>query len=279
MPLPRLPDLDLTRPFETSGDGVTATIVLVVLFVVLAGVEMVWPLVRRPVEARGRLLTNFAMGALNFGLGALLPLTIPAAALLAQERDWGLFNRIDVPFAVAAVATVGIASLAQYGFHRAAHAWPLLWRLHRVHHSDTAVDLSTTLRNHPFELLVVVPWLIATTLVFGLSAPALIAYQVTALGFGLWGHANLRLGPGLDRLLTLVLVTPPLHHVHHSADRRETDSNFGEVFSLWDRLFGTLVRLSPAEMDGMRRGLGDADDATAGSLLSQLAQPFRRTGA
>lgn len=257
-----------------SGPGVLTTVGLVVLFVALTAVETVWPLVRRPVEARGRLLTNFGMGLLNFGVSGLLPLSVPAVALIAERNGWGLFNLAPLPFWAQAGGTVLAVSLAQYLFHRAAHAWPLLWRMHRVHHADTAVDLSTTLRNHPFELLFVVAWLCAVALALGLSAPVVVAYQVVALGFGLWGHANLRLAEPLDRILRWGLVTPPMHHVHHSAEVRETDSNFGEMVSLWDRLFGTYVVLSAVELEAMRRGLGDAEDEGAGRLRTQLARPF-----
>lgn len=271
-------DLELATAGQAlTGSSAGLTLGLAGLFIALTAVEMVWPLVRRPVEARGRLLTNFGMGALNFGLAALAPLSVPAVALVAERNGWGLLNLTPEPVWATVVATVLIVSLAQYLFHRAAHAWPLLWRLHRVHHADTAVDLSTTLRNHPLELLCVIPWLSAVALVFGLSAPVLTAFQIVALGFGLWGHANLRLTPATDRLLRLVVVTPPMHHLHHSVDQRETDSNFGDVFSLWDRLFRTHSRRTPEEMDTLRRGLGDADDAVAGHLGRQLIQPFSRT--
>jgi len=157
-----------------------ATVGLGLLFAALMLAESLWPLARRPVEARGRLFANFGMGVLNFGLTALLPLSIPAVALLAESRSWGLLNLIGAPFWVAAPATVLAASLAQYAFHRAAHAWPPLWRLHRAHHCDTAVDLSTTLRNHPLELLAIVPWLSAVALVLGLS-PAVLGPDVRHL--------------------------------------------------------------------------------------------------
>lgn len=276
MAVPVIPELATTARLLT-GSGAGLTIGLAVLFIALTAVEMVWPLVRRPVEARGRLLTNFGMGALNFGLAALAPLSVPAIALLADRNGWGLLNLTREPVWATVAATVLIASLAQYLFHRAAHAWPLLWRLHRIHHADTAVDLSTTLRNHPLELLFVIPWLSAVALVFGLSAPALTAFQIVALGFGLWSHANLRLTPRTDALLRLVVVTPPMHHLHHSVDQHETDSNFGDVFSVWDRLFRTHSRRTAKEMDALRRGLGDADDAVAGHFGRQLLQPF--TGA
>lgn len=251
-----------------------ATVGLGLLFAALMLAESLWPLARRPVEARGRLFANFGMGVLNFGLTALLPLSIPAVALLAESRSWGLLNLIGAPFWVAAPATVLAASLAQYAFHRAAHAWPPLWRLHRAHHCDTAVDLSTTLRNHPLELLAIVPWLSAVALVLGLSPAILALYQVASLAFSMWTHANIGLGPRTDRLLRLLFVTPPMHHVHHSAERRETDSNYGDVLSLWDRMFGTYADLDRARLDAMCKGLGPEEDARAGHLVHQLIAPF-----
>lgn len=274
MSLPLVPSLS-SLGGSLSGPGGAATVGLAALFVALTAVETLRPLVRRPVESRGRLLTNFGLGLLSFGLGALLPLSVPGAALLAGRNGWGLLNLANLPAWLEASVTVLAVSLAHYLFHRAAHAWPLLWRVHRVHHADTAVDLSTTLRNHPLELLVVAPWLCVVALALGLSAPVLAAYQVVALGFGLWGHANLRLPEPVDRALRLVLVTPPMHHVHHSTDARETDSNFGDILSLWDRLFGTYTARPLVGLGAMRRGLGAAEDAMAGHFARQLARPFR----
>jgi sterol desaturase/sphingolipid hydroxylase (fatty acid hydroxylase superfamily) len=147
--------------------------------------------------------------------------------------------------------------------------------VHRVHHADTAVDLSTGFRHHPLELLYVAVCYLAMAVVLGLSPIALIAYEGAAVLLSLWSHANLRLPQAADRLLAAVLVTPALHHVHHSAHQTETDSNYGELFSLWDRLFGTLTRLDEDQLRAMRAGLGAEHDAAAAHLGRQLLLPLR----
>jgi sterol desaturase/sphingolipid hydroxylase (fatty acid hydroxylase superfamily) len=200
------------------------------------------------------------------------------AAGWAERHDIGLLNLLDVPAAAAIASTVAIRSLATYFVHRASHAIPWLWRIHRVHHADTALDLSTGLRNHPFELAIVVPALAAVTIASGLDPLTLLVYEAVALPFNLWSHANLRLHPRLDRTLRLLFVTPAMHHVHHSARRAETDSNFGDVFTLWDRLFGTYAMLDPSALQAVRFGLGEAHESRAASLAAQILSPLRPEG-
>ena len=245
------------------------------LLIALAAAETLLPLHRTSEEAGGRIATNFAMGLLNAALLAALPLSSVIPAEWAREMKVGLFNAVATPALIAFSATIAIRSLAGYALHRLSHAVPLLWRVHRVHHCDTAVDLSTGFRNHPIETLFMAVGLALAATVFGLSVPALLAYEIAAACFVLWGHANLRLPAGLDRALGWLLVTPAMHHVHHSARQPETDSNFGEVFSLWDRVFGTYRHLDAAEIAAMRIGLGESSDREAGRLVAQLCAPLR----
>jgi sterol desaturase/sphingolipid hydroxylase (fatty acid hydroxylase superfamily) len=152
----------------------------------------------------------------------------------------------------------------------------LLWRLHRVHHCDTAVDLSTGLRQHPAESLYVAAALAGLAIAFGFSVPALAAYELAASIFALWTHANLRLPGPAERGLGWLFATPALHHVHHSATQAETDSNYGELLILWDRLFGTWQRLDEEALGQARFGLGDSHDRDAPRLVAQLASPLKR---
>lgn len=246
-----------------------------VVFAALTLVEMRRPLMKQAAGSDRRLLANFGLGVLNLMMSAVIPLTTVATAELARRNGWGLLNLVAAPAWIAVPATVAAASLAQYAIHRLAHHWSLLWRLHRVHHCDTAVDLSTTLRSHPAELLVVIPWIGVVAAAMGLSPVTLAAYQVVALGFGLLGHANIALPDRLDGWLRRLLVTPSMHHVHHSVDQSETDSNYGEVFSVWDHLFGTHVRRDAAYLADMRRGLGPDMDEGADRLLTQVLLPLR----
>jgi sterol desaturase/sphingolipid hydroxylase (fatty acid hydroxylase superfamily) len=251
-----------------------APLVLLLLFLfALAAAELWRPLYAGREEAAGRIPGNVAMGLINAALALFLPLSTVLAAEWAARSGVGLMNVAPPPLPVAMVATVALRSLAGYLVHRASHRLPWLWRVHRVHHADTSLDLSTGLRNHPLELAFVVPWVAAVTIAFGLHAPTLFVYEAAALGFALWDHANLDLPPWLDRLLRVALVTPAMHHVHHSAKRAETDSNYGDMISLWDRLFGTYRALRPDELRAMRIGLGDAFDPGASSLVYQLRLP------
>ena len=248
------------------------------ILLAIAAAELWRPLYVGRREPGSRIPVNVAFGLINAGIAAFLPLSTVLAAGWAERHDIGLLNLLDAPPAAAMASTVAIRSLANYLVHRASHALPWLWRIHRVHHADTALDLSTGLRNHPLELAVVAPALAAVAVAAGLDPLALLLYEAVALPFGLWSHANLRLPPRLDRKLRLLFVTPAMHHVHHSARREETDSNFGDVFSLWDRLFGTYVALDGRALQAARFGLGDMHDPRAASLGAQLLSPLRGEG-
>ena len=249
---------------------------LLVLLALLAAAEAIAP--SRPFHdgSARRLATNFGFGLVNFGLSSLLPLSSLFAALWAREAGIGLFNAVPVPPPLLVVVTLAARSLLGYLLHRLFHLVPLLWRVHRVHHADPAVDLSTGFRSHPAEILIVAGTAAALAAGLGLSPEALLAYELAGTAVFIASHANFRLPEAVDRPLRAVLVTPAMHYVHHSCRRRETDSNFGELFSLWDRLFGTYVRLEPERLRGLRAGLGDAFDAGAASFPRQMLLPFRR---
>lgn len=247
------------------------------LVLVLLALETALPIHHEPTQRRGRLIANFGLGAINFTLFALLPLSSVLAAGVAQRHGFGLFHVVAIPAGAAFAGTILARSLVSYGLHVLTHRVPLLWRMHRVHHADTAVDLSTGFRHHPLELLFAAACHGAAAALLGLSAPALVAYEGAAVVLSLWSHANLRLPAPMERLASFIFVTPAAHHVHHSARRHETDSNFGEVFLLWDLLFGTLKRRDHSEVAALPLGLGAEHDANAASLVKQLALPFERT--
>ncbi len=249
---------------------------LLVLLALLAAAETIAPLRPSRDASSRRLATNFGFGLVNFGLGSLLPLSSLVAALWAREAGIGLFNAIPIAPLLLVVVTIAARSLLGYWLHRLFHIVPLLWRVHRVHHADPAVDLSTGFRSHPAEMLIVAGAAAALAAGLGLSPEALLAYELAGAAMFIASHANLRLPETVDRRLRALLVTPAMHHVHHSSRRRETDSNFGELFSVWDHLFGTCVRLEREELLAMRPGLGDGFDAGAASFAGQMWLPFRR---
>jgi sterol desaturase/sphingolipid hydroxylase (fatty acid hydroxylase superfamily) len=246
------------------------------LFLAIALVELLRPIHHKTIEAKGRLFTNFSLGVATFAIVTFLPLSIILAAQWAANESIGLLNLVAMPAALVFALTIILRSLAAYALHRLDHKVPLLWRLHQIHHSDTAIDLSTSFRNHPVTPLFQAAIMASVAVLLGLSVPALIAYELISTGLVLLTHANLHLGRA-EPWLRWLIVTPQMHHVHHSAARHETDSNFGDVFSVWDRLLGTYCARSVEEVRTMRLGLGDSHDPDAGSLIHQLKLPLLGT--
>jgi sterol desaturase/sphingolipid hydroxylase (fatty acid hydroxylase superfamily) len=243
------------------------------LFLAIALVELALPIHHKAIEAKRRLLTNFGLGVATFAIATILPLSTILAAQWAANESIGLLNLVAMPAALAFALTMLLRSLAAYALHRLEHKVPLLWRIHQIHHCDTAIDLSTSFRNHPVTPLVQAAILASLAVLLGLWVPALVLYEIISAGLVLLTHANLHLGRA-EPFLRWLIVTPQMHHVHHSAVRRETDSNFGDVLSVWDRLLGTYCPRSVEEVRAMRIGLGDSHDAQAGSLIHQLKLPL-----
>lgn len=219
----------------------------------------------------------------NLGLIALstllLRLLVPAGAVAfavwIERIDFGLLHAIDAHSVAEAIAALVVMDLAIYWQHRAFHGLPILWRAHRVHHSDTGFDASLGVRFHPFEILPSLGYKVLVIAVLGAAPIVVLLYEALLLGFSLITHADLSLPPNWERRLRKILVTPDWHRVHHSVHRSETDSNFGNILTLWDHLFGTAV---PEPRDGhrnMRIGLEAFRDSREQTLLALLKQPFR----
>jgi sterol desaturase/sphingolipid hydroxylase (fatty acid hydroxylase superfamily) len=205
----------------------------------------------------------------------LFPTATVGVALVVEARGWGLFNLIPLPAAVSVIASVLLLDLAIWAQHALFHWLPILWRLHRMHHADLDVDVTTGIRFHPLEILLSL--FIKFAVVTGLGAPALavLIFEVLLNLSSMFNHANVRLAPRLDRIARLLVVTPDMHRVHHSISRLETDSNFGFNFPWWDRLFGTYRAQPEAGHDAMIIGIEGFRDARELRLDRMLLQPFR----
>lgn len=244
---------------------------LVVAFAVL---ELALPdRTRARAQAGRRNLTNFALGIFGVALLGLFPVGTLATALLAQERQWGLFNHLAAHPAILVLAAIAAQTFVLYWTHRAFHAVKPLWRVHRVHHADPALDLSTALRHHPLETLLSAPLHYGVVLALGLPIWAALLTDFVLFAGSLFKHLDIGLPRPLTRALGLVLATPDLHRYHHSEQVAETDSNFGNTLIVWDRLFGTFHPSSPA--GPARLGLGQAHDRVADRLAWQLGLPLR----
>ena len=250
------------------------------MFVLMAIWEAASPRRARLLTRRVRWLHNLALVVLNSLLLRLLfPVAAVGFALLSTERGWGLLNAFDVPFWWAFVLSVIALDFAIYLQHVMFHAVPLLWRLHRVHHADADIDVTTGARFHPIEILLSMLIKFAVIAVLGVPAAAVLVFEVLLNATAMFNHANLRLREPVDRFLRLILVTPEMHRIHHSMEAIEANSNFGFNLPWWDRLFGTYRDRSRLPQESMVigvEGLTGSDEAV--KLTGLLALPFAEVG-
>ncbi|WP_319783899.1 sterol desaturase family protein [Oceanisphaera sp. IT1-181] len=238
-----------------------------------------WRSPRRPqLQTRGqRWPHNLLLLVINTLLVRwFFPLAAVGAALVASERGWGLFNVWPVPVWLSVVLSLLALDLLIYLQHRLLHAQPLLWRLHRVHHADVELDVTTGLRFHPLEILLSMLLKLAAVTLLGAPALAVLLFEVLLNASSMFNHANVNLPQRQDRWLRLILVTPDMHRVHHSVIPNETNSNFGFNLPWWDRLFGTYQSQPKAGQLGMTIGLTQFRAPAEQRLLQLLLQPFRR---
>jgi sterol desaturase/sphingolipid hydroxylase (fatty acid hydroxylase superfamily) len=236
-----------------------------------------WRLPRRkPALGRKRWAGNLGILLLDvLAVRLLVPTAAVGMALLAFERGWGMLNLLHVPFWPAAAVSVVALDLVIYLQHVVFHRVPWLWRVHRMHHADVEIDVTTGVRFHPIEILLSLAIKMAAVMALGAPAAAVVVFEVLLNATSMFNHSNVRLPPRLHRAARFLIVTPQMHEVHHSAERHETDSNFGFNLPWWDRLFGTY-REKPQAGDEITIGLPAFRDADEISLFRMLTQPFRR---
>lgn len=251
--------------------------VFVGVFSVMAGWELARPGRRLLASRPRRWFTNWAIVILDTALVRLLfPAAAVGAALDASAQGWGLFNALDWPLWLEVAIAVAVLDLAIWAQHLAFHKAPVLWRLHRVHHADRDMDVTTAIRFHPVEIALSMLLKIGLVYALGAAAVAVVAFEVLLNGCAMFNHANIRLPARLERAVRWVLVTPDMHRVHHSARRVETDSNYGFSVSWWDRLFGTYTAQPRDGHEGMTVGLDGHQDDAPTRLGWSLAFPFHR---
>jgi sterol desaturase/sphingolipid hydroxylase (fatty acid hydroxylase superfamily) len=224
---------------------------------------------------RARWRLNLTLGALGFAASRALAFLGPvAAAAWAQSAGLGLFNAIAPPPMLAFVLTMAALDLAVYAQHRALHEHPWLWRLHRVHHTDTTLDVTSAWRFHPLELAASLVWKAAIAGLLGAPPEAVAVYELALALAALFTHADIRLPPGLDRALRLVIATPAVHERHHGVAAADHNANYGSLLTLWDRLFRSWRAPAPSGMD--RLGLETVPPKLADALREGLLDPFRQ---
>lgn len=229
------------------------------IFAAMALWELAAPARARIFTRRRRWLANWAISAINTGVAGFMAVGLGIAAALAAidagQRGIGLFNRLAWPEWLEGLVVFVVLDFAIWLQHLVSHRWHPLWRLHRVHHVDREIDVTTGIRFHPIEIAVSMLWKVALVYALGASVAAVIVFEIVLNGATMFNHSNIRLPAAVERWLRLAVVTPDMHRVHHSADRGEHDSNYGFNLSVWDRLFRTYVAHPRLGHRGMVIGL------------------------
>jgi sterol desaturase/sphingolipid hydroxylase (fatty acid hydroxylase superfamily) len=263
-----------------QSDGLIRFAVFLGVFLAMALIELGWPRRSLLVSKRRRWLTNIGIAGVGTAVLRLMamlavPIAAVAAAFYAQQRGIGLLNHVSWPEWMKVAIALIVLDLAIWVQHLASHKVPLFWRLHRVHHADRDIDVTTAVRFHPIEIALSMVWKIVVVVPLGASPLAVFLFEVILNACAMFNHANIALPAWLDRGLRLFIVTPDMHRVHHSVLRREHDSNYGFNLSLWDRLFGTYSARPEGGHEGMTIGLTPYQSEAPTRFGWSLILPFR----
>ncbi|PCH84753.1 MAG: hypothetical protein COB26_04325 [Piscirickettsiaceae bacterium] len=221
-----------------------------------------------------RFLTNLSLFIFSIvTLYILLP-TSPLELAREINNEWGLFNVTNAPLLVEVLASFLVLDLVMYGQHRLLHNFPILWRVHKVHHSDIDFDCTTGLRFHPLEVLFTVCCQLVTVVTFGLSPLAILVFNFIHVPYAYFSHLNVKLGDKLENFLSLFIITPHLHRIHHSMNLIDSNANFSIFLTCWDSLFGTLRRL-PQTSDLIQCGIAELENPKDTYLDTVLLLPFK----
>jgi sterol desaturase/sphingolipid hydroxylase (fatty acid hydroxylase superfamily) len=204
--------------------------------------------------------TNLALWTINaIVLGVVCGACVYTVARWASAAGVGALSLVPMPRAVAIMASVVVLDMVSYGWHRANHQLRWLWRFHQVHHSDTTFTVSTGVRFHPGELLLSLPVRLSAVVALGAPPEGVVFFELIFAVANLVEHGDINLPARLEPRLAQVLITPALHRRHHSKQVTELNTNFGTIFSLWDRWFGTfLASGSAADVQTGLPGIGGA---------------------
>lgn len=237
--------------------------------------ESAWPLFRFEYRKWPHALVNFFFTATTIVVNFALAFLLLRASEWAVGREFGLlFVLPAMPLLMSTVIGLLVLDLiSAWLAHFVSHKTPPLWKLHLIHHSDTHVDTTTANRHHPGESIVRFAFTALAVVLAGAPPWMVFLYQAMSVVLSQFNHANITILPALDRALSWFIVSPHMHKVHHHFVLPHTDSNYGNIFSVWDRLFGTFRTIDPSQLV---YGIDTHMDANEhGSIRALLTMPFR----
>jgi sterol desaturase/sphingolipid hydroxylase (fatty acid hydroxylase superfamily) len=246
------------------------------IFAVVGGAELLWPRRNLITSKQKRWINNLGLSLTDtLILRLIFPVLPVGVALYCTHAGWGIMNYFHFPGGLALILGVILLDLTIYAQHKMFHSVPVFWSLHKVHHIDQDIDVTTGVRFHPFEMIL--SMIIKMTAVAAIGAPpvSVVIFEILLNGTTMFNHGNLHIPAAADRLIRLLIVTPDMHRVHHSVIRKETNSNYGFTFSFWDRIFHTYRREPEVGHEQMKIGLNGYGDFKNLELLQMLIIPFQ----
>lgn len=216
-------------------------------------------------------LAIFNMAFMRATLGGIAFLS----AVNATQQSIGLLNLFQLSNWLEIMITLLFLDFAIYFQHIISHKWKLLWRLHKIHHTDLEFDASTAVRFHPLEIIISMAYKVACIYLIGANPIAVIAFEIILNATATFNHSNINIPVKVDRYLRWILITPDTHRIHHSTIKSETDSNYGFSISLWDRLCKTYVANPKKTQTTMDIGLQEYRNQQELGFIQLLLLPFR----
>lgn len=230
----------------------------------------------RQVTRKKRWVANYIITVIAISVMMVIPVSFISAAAFAETKHWGLFNVVRLNWIIAGLLTLFLRGFISFFTHFLMHKVPFFWRTHRVHHLDTELDVSTTVRFHPFEFIINAMIGVPIILLFGFPVWALMLYELFDAVITVVSHSNISFPKKIEKVLRYIIVTPDLHRVHHSSYQPETDSNFSAVFPVWDIVFGTFRTTTKKPQQEMELGLEEVRDHRTNNVFWLLVSPFKK---
>jgi len=240
--------------------------------------ESIFPLFKNDYKKIGHAGLNFLLTLLNFAIGLGFAWLLLKASFYTTENHFGLLFLVDLPFLIRVFLGVILLDLVgAYFAHWTLHKVKWMWKFHVIHHCDLHVDVTSGFRHHPGEVIIRLIFTIGAVLILGLPMGVIMIYQTLSLIFTQITHANLRVPNIIDRPLSYIFVTPNMHKVHHHYQQPYTDSNYGNIFGFWDRIFGTFKQVEKTNsiIYGVDTHMDPRENENIGNLMAIPFQEYR----
>jgi len=247
----------------------------IVLFWIAEGILPLFTFGYKKIRHAGlNLFFTLTTAIIGFGLAGVLLLT----ASFVTANEFGLLYLIELPlWAQVIVGILLLDLIGAYFIHWTEHKVTWMWKFHLVHHSDMTVDVTTGLRHHPGETVFRIAFTIMAVVIVGAPIGIVMLYQSLSVLFAHITHANINMPRSIDKVLSFVFITPNMHKVHHHYTQPLTDTNFGNIFSIWDRIFGTFASVEDISTlkYGIDTHMDEEENNRLGNLLKIPFQPYR----